>query len=72
MLRTPSSIKKGGYELSGDDAECSVLAASQPVQSGWGQPELQGWGSVVDKTETKSPIDLEELIFPPATPFGGK
>ncbi len=54
------------------DAECSVLEAFQLVQSGWGQPGLPGWGSVVDDTEVKCPIDLEELIFPPTPPFGGK
>ncbi len=54
------------------DAESSVLAAFQLVQSGWGQPGLPGWGSVVENTDMKVPIDLEELIFPPAPPFGGK
>ncbi len=50
----------------------SVLAAFQLVQSGWGQPELPGWGSVVYNTEIKGAVGLEELIFPPAPPFGGK
>ncbi len=68
----PEGLKRGGYELSGDDTECSVLAAFQPVQSGWGQLELQGWGSVVDDTEMKGPIDFERLTFSPAPPFGGK
>ncbi len=68
----PGGFKRGGFELSGDDAESSVLAAFQLVQSGWGQPELPGWGSVVDNTEVKGPIDLEDLIFPLAPPFGGK
>ncbi len=61
-------LNRGGFELSGDNAESSVLAAFQLVQSGWGQPGLPGWGSVVDDTEMKGPIDLEELIFPPAPP----
>ncbi len=66
-------LNRGGFELSDDDdAECSVLAAFQLVQSGWGQPGLTGWGSVVNNTEMKGLIDLEELIFPPAPPFGGK
>ncbi len=64
-------LKSGGFELSGDDAESSVLAAFQLVQSGWGQPGLSGWGSVVDNSEMKGPTDLEELISPPAPPFGG-
>ncbi len=34
--------KRGGFELSGGDAECSVLAEFQLVQSGWGQPGLLG------------------------------
>ncbi len=68
----PGGPQEGGVELSGDDAESSVLAAFQLVQSGWGQPGLPGWGSVVDNTEMKGPIDLEELMFPPAPPFGGK
>ncbi len=46
-------LKRGGYELSADDAESSVLAAFQLVQSGWGQSGLTGWGSVVDNTEMK-------------------
>ncbi len=70
--RDPESLKRGSFELSGDEAESSVLAAFQLVQSGWGQPGMPGWGSVVDNTEMKGPIDLEELIFPPAPPFGGK
>ncbi len=28
------SLKTGGFQLSGDDAECSVFAALQLVQSG--------------------------------------
>ncbi len=36
----PEGLKRGGFELSGDDAESSVLAAFQLVQSGWGQPGL--------------------------------
>ncbi len=68
----PEGINRGGFELSGDDAERSVLAAFQLVQSGWGQSGLPGWGSLVDSTEKKGPIDLEELVFPPAPPFGGK
>ncbi len=68
----PGDLKRGGFELSGDDdTESSVLAAFQLVQSGWGQPGLPGWGSVVQSTDIKGPIDLEELIFPPAQPFGG-
>ncbi len=42
----PEGLKRGGFELSGDDAESSVLAAFQLAQSGWGQPGLPGWGSV--------------------------
>ncbi len=68
----PAGLKTGSFELSGDDSEGSVLAAFQLVQSGWGQPGLPGWGSVVENTEMKGPIDLEELVFPPAPPFGGK
>ncbi len=72
MLGTPASgLKRGGFELPGDDAESSALAAFQLVQLGWGQPGLPGWGSVVDNTEMKGEIDLDELIFPPAPPFGG-
>ncbi len=71
-LLYPVGLKRGGFELPVDDAENSVLAALQLVQSGWGQPGLPGWGSVVDNTETKGPIDIEELIFPPAPLFGGK
>ncbi len=59
----PEGLKRGGFELSDDDAESSVLAAFQLIQSGWGQLGLPGWGSVVDNTVMKSPIDLEELIF---------
>ncbi len=47
----PEGLKRGGFELSGGDAESSVLAAFQLVQSGWGQPELPDWDSVVDNTE---------------------
>ncbi len=65
-------LKRSGFVMPGDDAESSVLAAFQLVQSGWGQPGLPGWDSVVDNTEMKGPIDPEELIFPPAPPFGGK
>ncbi len=73
MLGTPASIlKRGGFKMSGDDAETFVLAALQLVQSGWGQPGLPGHGSVVDNTQMKGPIDLEELVFPPAPPFGGQ
>ncbi len=68
----PECIKRGGLQLSGDDAQSSVLAAFQLVQSGWGQPGLPGWGSVVDSTEVNGLRSLEELIFPPAPPFGGK
>ncbi len=68
----PEGLMGGDFELSGDDAESSVLAAFQLVQSGWGQPGLPVWGSVVDSTDMKDPIDLEELIFPPALPFGCK
>ncbi len=50
--------------MPGDDVESFVLAAFQLVQS--------GWGSVVDDTEVKGSIDLEELIFHPAPPFGGQ
>ncbi len=46
-------LKRGGLELVGDDAESSVLAAFPLVQSGWGQPRLPGWGSVLDITELK-------------------
>ncbi len=74
MLGTPAFIlrasRRFGFELSGDDAECSVFAAFQLVPSGWGHPGLPGWGSVVDNTEAKGPVELEELVFPPATPFG--
>ncbi len=69
--RLSVGVKRGGFELSGDDSESSVLAAFQLVQSDWGQPGLAGWGSVVDNTEMKGPIDLEKLIFPPAPCFGG-
>ncbi len=68
----PEGLKRGGFVLSSDDSESSLLAAFQLVQSGWGQSGLPGWGSVVDHTEMKGPIDLEELVFPPAPPFGGK
>ncbi len=68
----PEGVKSGGFELSGDNAESSVFATFQLGQSGWSQPGLPGWGSAVAHTEIKGPIDLEELIFPPAPPFGGK
>ncbi len=32
----PEGLKSGGFELSGDDAESSVLTAFQLVQSRWG------------------------------------
>ncbi len=57
-------LKSICFELSGDNPECSVLAAFQLVQSGRGQRGLPGWGSVVDNTEAKDPIDLEEFVFP--------
>ncbi len=38
----PEGLKKGGFELSGDGAERSVLAAFQLVQSGWGKLGLPG------------------------------
>ncbi len=57
----PEDLKGSGFELSGDDAESSVLAAFQLVQSGWGQPGLPRWGSVVDNTEMKGPIDLNKI-----------
>ncbi len=38
LLHLSGGLKRGGFELSGDDAESSVLAAFQLVQSGWGQP----------------------------------
>ncbi len=50
----PEGLKRGGFELSGDDSESSVLAPFQLVQSGWGQPGLPGWGSVVDNTEIRA------------------
>ncbi len=31
-------LRKGGFDLSGDDAGSSVLTAFQVVQSDWGQP----------------------------------
>ncbi len=65
----PEGLTRGGFELSGDGAESSVLAAFQLVQSGWGQPGLSDWASVVHNTEMKGSIDLEELVFPPAPPF---
>ncbi len=49
----PEGLKRGGFELSVDDAESPVLAPFQLVQSGWGQPGLQGWDSVVHNTEKK-------------------
>ncbi len=64
----PEGLKRGGFELSGDD----VFAAFQLAQSGWGQPGLPGWGSVVDNTEMQGPKDLEEPVFPPSPLFGGK
>ncbi len=68
----PEGLKRGCFELSCDYAESSVLAAFQLVQFGWGQPGLPGWGSVVNDSVVKGSIDFEELIFPPALPFGGK
>ncbi len=65
-------LKRGGFELSGDDAKSSVLPAFQLVQAGGGQPELPGWGSGIDNTDVKGPIGLEELVFPPAPRFGSK
>ncbi len=35
-------LKRGGFGLSGDDADRYVLPAFQVVQSGWGQPGLPG------------------------------
>ncbi len=46
--------KRSGFKLSDDDADRSVLAAFQLWQSGWGQPGLPGWRSLVDKTDVKS------------------
>ncbi len=46
----PEGLKRGGFELPGDAAESSVLADIQLVQSGWGQPGLPGWGSLIDNT----------------------
>ncbi len=66
----PGGLKRGGFELSADDAESSVLAAFQLVQSGWGQSGLPGWGSVVENTEVRGSIDFKGLVFPPAPPFG--
>ncbi len=43
--------KKGGFQLSADDADCSVLAAFQLIQSRWSQPRLPGWGNIVDNNE---------------------
>ncbi len=36
----PEGLKRGGFELSGYDAESSVLVAFQLDQLGWGQPGL--------------------------------
>ncbi len=36
---------------------------------GWGQPVSPGWDGVVHNTDMKDPIDIEELVFPPAPPF---
>ncbi len=65
-------LKRGGFEPSGDIAECSVLKAFQLVKSGRDQPWLSGWGSVVDNAEVNSPIDLEGSVFPEAPHFRGK
>ncbi len=56
-------LKSGGFHLFSDDAECFVLTAFQLVQSGWRQPGLPSWSSLVDDAAVKGPIDLEELIF---------
>ncbi len=37
----PEGLKRGGFELSGDDAESSVVAAFQLVQSGWASQGCQ-------------------------------
>ncbi len=63
----PEGFKRGDFELSGGDAE----SWQRSVKSGWGQSGLPGWGSVVDNTEMKGPIDLEELVFPSDPHFGG-
>ncbi len=65
-------LKRGGFELSGDETECSVFANIQLVQSGWGQPGLPGWGSAIDNTEVKGKKDLEKLVSPLSSPFGGR
>ncbi len=62
----PEGLQRGGFDLSGDDAESTVLAAFQLVQWGWGHPGLLNWGSVVHNTKIKGPIHLEELVFPQA------
>ncbi len=76
MLVAPTSILRAScgavFELSGDKPKCPVLTAFQLVQSGWGQPGLPSWGSVVDHAEVKGTIDLGELVFSPAPPFGGE
>ncbi len=45
------------------------MAAFQLVLSGWGQPELPGWGSVVDNTETKGPIDPMHHVWTECAPL---
>ncbi len=56
------------FELSADNGEYSVLAPFKQVQSGCGQPALPGWGSVVENSEVKGPIDLQKLVFLLASP----
>ncbi len=62
-------LKWSCFELSVVNLECSVLTAFQLVHSDWSQLGLPSWGSVVDYAKLKGPIDLKELIFPPAPPF---
>ncbi len=48
-------LNRGSIELSGDNSESSVFLTLQQVQSGWVQPGLPGWGSVVDHAEVFMP-----------------
>ncbi len=60
ILRAPSGVV---FELVEDKPKCPVLTAFQLVESGWGQPGLPSWGSIVDHAEVKGTIDLGELVL---------
>ncbi len=59
-------LNRSYFDPPGDYPECSVLAWFHLVQSGWGQARFPGWYTVIDYAGVKGPIDLVQLVFPPA------